>query len=79
MKYHSKIAQRGCPGIYSGVVWLGLYSTPFFLIFLVAIIFQNVYMMPAMGWVVDFGIELFIAIWIAVTPAYAYIKYAREE
>ena len=56
-----------------------LYSTPFFLIFLVAIIFQDVYMMPAMGWVVDFGIELFIAIWIAVTPAYAYIKYTREE
>ena len=53
-----------------------LYSTPFFLIFLLAIIFQDVYTMPALGWVVVFGIELFLFTWIAVVPAYAYIKYA---
>ena len=56
-----------------------LYSTPFFLIFLLTIISQDVYMMPAMGWVVVFGISLFLAMWIAVIPAYAYIKYAGEE
>lgn len=60
-----------------------LYSTPFFLIFLLTIISQDVYMMPAMGWVVGwvvvFGISLFLAMWIAVIPAYAYIKYAGEE
>ena len=57
-----------------------LYSTPFFLILLLfwAIIFLDVFMIPGMDWVVILGIELFLVTWIAVVPAYAYIKYAGE-
>ena len=58
-----------------------LYSTPFFLIllFFLALVFMDVFMIPVMDWVVVFGIELFLITWIAVVPAYAYIKYACEE
>ncbi len=58
-----------------------LYSIPFFLILLLfgAIIFLDVFMIPVMDWVVVFGIELFLFTWIAVIPAYAYIKYEGKE
>ena len=44
-----------------------------------ALVFMDVFMIPVMDWVVVFGIELFLITWIAVVPAYAYIKYACEE
>ncbi len=50
-----------------------LYSTPFFVI----IILTDIY--PALSLIIDLGLILFLVIWIAVVPAYAYIRYACEE
>ena len=50
-----------------------LYSTPFFVI----IILQDIY--PALSFIIDLGLVLFLAVWIAVVPAYAYIRYACGE
>ena len=50
-----------------------LYSTPFFVI----IILQDIY--PALRFIIDLGLVLFLAVWIAVVPAYAYIRYACGE
>jgi len=50
-----------------------LYSAPFFVI----IILTDIY--PAFSLIIDLGLIFFLAIWIAVVPAYAYIRYAGKE
>jgi hypothetical protein len=50
-----------------------LYSIPFFVI----IIFHEVY--PPLSLIIDLGLVLFLVVWIAVVPAYAYIKYGSTS
>ena len=53
-----------------------LYLIPYFLLFPIELALENVDMSIEMQWLFDWSTALFLAVWLAVIPAYAYVRYA---